>query len=182
MSRAALWRDAHLKQSQAEPWLYQLTCSAAFCCAAMCCCSAWSRKSLFRGDLVSAMLQERIRWYDTDHSQNMLLPFWPWIPWLPELSFHSRLDNCQLLFGITICKYKRKKGGWSDHSCIIWTIINNSCQTKPEVYCGFCSWVESHWSQWNHWGCSVRQCKESLKQFCAFTTTQSPSDCSKQLW
>lgn len=60
-----------LTQSQAELWLYQLTCSAAFCCAAMCCCSAWSRKSLFRGDLVSAMLQERTRWYDTDHSQNM---------------------------------------------------------------------------------------------------------------
>lgn len=68
---AAFWRDAHLKQSQAELWLHQLTCSAAFCCAAMCCCSAWSRKSLFRGDLASAMLQERTRWYDTDHGQNM---------------------------------------------------------------------------------------------------------------
>lgn len=54
-------------------WLYQLTCSAAFCCAAMCCCSAWSRKSLFSGDLASAMLQKRTRWYDTYHRKKRVL-------------------------------------------------------------------------------------------------------------
>lgn len=34
-----------------------LTCKAAFCWAAICCCSAWSRKSLLREGLESAMLQ-----------------------------------------------------------------------------------------------------------------------------
>jgi hypothetical protein len=36
-----------------------LTCKAAFCWAAMCCCSAWSRKSLFRAGLESAMLKRK---------------------------------------------------------------------------------------------------------------------------
>ena len=34
-----------------------LTCKAAFCWAAICCCSAWSRKSLLRAGLESAMLK-----------------------------------------------------------------------------------------------------------------------------
>lgn len=52
---AAFWAPASLQRDHVgDTWL---TCRAAFCWAAMCCCSAWSRKSLLRVGLESAMLK-----------------------------------------------------------------------------------------------------------------------------
>lgn len=92
-------KTGRIRFPNAESWVMKYPdecawacCKAAFCWAAICCCSAWSRKSLLREGLESAMLAPG--WFVEDWF--CISSFLSLCPVLPRLQLYFCFENLVL--------------------------------------------------------------------------------------